>query len=356
MDAGDGLKGRESAANNSAPFKPRALVLFSGGLDSVLAAELLRRLGVEVVGITFTTPFFGSEAAKRAARQLELPLLVVDITDRHLGVVRNPRFGYGKNLNPCIDCHALMVRVALEKLEDLGAHFLATGEVLGERPKSQNRRALGLVAEISGARDLLLRPLSAKLLPPTRPEILGWVERSKLMDIKGRSRKRQMQLAEEWGIREYQTPAGGCLLTDPGFSRRLKDLMEAKKDFDAGDVELVKVGRQFWIRGNLLVLGRRHDENERLWELCRPGDRLFKEKDRPGPTALWRPVAPGMELGQDDLEEIARLLGIYGKKKEPLSLHEMVEVTPKDVVSSRVEESQMSERNEGMELKPKEGT
>lgn len=312
----------------SGPFKPRALVLFSGGLDSVLAAELLRRLEVEVVGITFTSPFFGCEGAKRAARKLGIPLEVVDITERHLEVVRNPRFGYGKNLNPCIDCHALMVRVALERMEELGAHFLATGEVLGERPKSQNRQALELVARFSGAGDLLLRPLSAKLLPPTRPETLGWVDREKLLDIRGRSRKKQMRLAEEWGIREYQTPAGGCLLTDPGFSRRLKDLMEAKKDFDAGDVELVKVGRQFWVRGNLVVLGRRHEENERLWGLARPGDRVFKEKERPGPTALWRPMTPGAELSREDLQEIARLLGIYGKGKEPLTPDEVLEVTP----------------------------
>ena len=322
-------------------FRPRALVLLSGGLDSVLAAELLRRLGVEVVGITFTTPFFGSQGGRKAAAQLGIPLEVVDITDPHLEVVKNPRFGYGKNLNPCIDCHVLMVRVALERMEQLGAHFVATGEVLGERPKSQNRQALDLVARFSGAGDLLLRPLSAKLLPPTRPEIQGWVDREGLLDIRGRSRKRQMRLAEEWGIGEYQTPAGGCLLTDPGFSRRLRALMEATRDFDAGDVELVKVGRQFWIRGNLLVLGRRHAENERLWELRRPGDRVFKEKHRPGPTALWRPYVPGAELTEEDLREIARWLGLYGKGKKPLPVEEIVEVgfteedVPKDEAARR---------------------
>lgn len=308
--------------------KPRALVLLSGGLDSILAAELLRRLGVDVVGITFTTPFFGSGGGRRAAEILGIPLEVVDITDRHLEVVKSPRFGYGKNLNPCIDCHILMVKVALERMEELGAHFLATGEVLGERPKSQNRQALELVARFSGAGDLLLRPLSAKLLPPTRPEVLGWVDREKLLDIKGRSRKTQMRLAEEWGIEEYQTPAGGCLLTDPGFSRRLKALMEAKRDFDAADVELVKVGRQFWLRGNLLVLGRKHAENERLWQLYREGDRVFKERERPGPTALWRPYAPDARFTEEDLREVARLLGLYGKRKEPLEPEEIVEVQP----------------------------
>ena len=204
----------------------KALVLLSGGLDSVLAVELLRRCGLDVTGITFTTPFFGSAKAEKAADMLGIELLVADITSIHMKILKEPRFGYGRNLNPCIDCHTLMVKVAFEAMPEAGADFVATGEVLGERPKSQNRQALELVARFSGAEDLLLRPLSAKLLPETRPETEGWVERDCLLDLSGRSRKRQMELAEEWGIEEYETPAGGCLLTDAGFSARLHALTQ----------------------------------------------------------------------------------------------------------------------------------
>jgi tRNA-specific 2-thiouridylase len=189
---------------------------------------------------------------------------VVDITAPHLEVLKNPRYGYGRNLNPCIDCHALMVRSALEMMGEVEADFVATGEVLGERPKSQNRQALELVARSSGAGDLLLRPLSARLLPETRPELEGWVERGCLLDLSGRSRRRQMELAEEWGIAEYETPAGGCLLTDAGFSGRLRDLMSRVPGFDGADAILMRVGRHTWAGSTLIVLGRRHEENMSL--------------------------------------------------------------------------------------------
>jgi tRNA-specific 2-thiouridylase len=304
----------------------KALVLLSGGLDSTLAAELLRRCGVEVVGISFDTPFFGSAKAEKVSRELGLELVALDITSRHLEVLKNPRFGYGKNMNPCIDCHILMVRTALEKMEELEADFLATGEVLGERPKSQNKQALELVSRFSGAGDLLLRPLSARLLPETRPEREGWVDRDCLLDIQGRSRKRQMELAEEWGITEYPSPAGGCLLTDPGFSRRLGELMEKVPDFDGEDAQLIKVGRLFWAGETLIVLGRRHEENERLIKLALLTDHLLKERERPGPTALLRTYPRGASPGEEGIKEAARLLGTYGKGKAPLKPDEVVEI------------------------------
>ncbi|NPV60776.1 MAG: tRNA 4-thiouridine(8) synthase ThiI [Actinobacteria bacterium] len=304
----------------------RALVLFSGGLDSMLAAELLRRCGVEVTALTFVTPFFGSSNAERAAGALGLELVVADITERHLEVLKNPRYGYGKNMNPCIDCHALMARVALERLGELRADFIATGEVLGERPKSQNRQALELVARHSGAGDLLLRPLSARLLPETRPEREGWVRRDKLLDLSGRSRRRQMELAEEWGIGEYESPAGGCLLTDAGFSARLRELMLRVPGFDGADAELLKVGRHAWTGSTLIVLGRRHAENQHLVELALPGDMLLKERDNPGPTALLRAFPRGASPNRREIGEAARLLGIYGKQKKPLKPQDLVEV------------------------------
>lgn len=306
--------------------KRKALVLFSGGLDSVLAAVLLRRCGVEVAGITFTTPFFGSAGAEKAAGELGIELLVEDITVRHLEMLKNPRYGYGKNLNPCIDCHGLMVRVAAELMEGAGADFVATGEVLGERPKSQNRQALDLVASMSGVGDLLLRPLSARLLPETLPEREGWVERDCLLDLSGRSRRRQMDLAQEWGIGEYETPAGGCLLTDAAFSARLRELMARVPAFDGGDADLMKLGRHAWIGSTLIVLGRRHEENVSLIGLALPTDVLLREKGNPGPTALLRAYPRGASPNRKDIKEAARLLGIYGKGKQPLKPDMVVEI------------------------------
>jgi tRNA-specific 2-thiouridylase len=312
--------------------KRRALVLFSGGLDSMLAVELLRRCGVDVMPMTFTTPFFGSGAAEKAADDLELELQTVDITASHLEMLKKPRYGYGRNMNPCIDCHALMVRVALERLEDMAADFVATGEVLGERPKSQNRQALELVSRSSGAGDLLLRPLSARLLPETRPEMEGWVDRESLLDLSGRSRRRQMDLAEEWGIEEYQSPAGGCLLTDASFSARLRELMARVPDFDGSDAEAIRGGRIFWTGSTLIVLGRRHEENLRLMQIALPGDILLREKDAPGPTALLRAYPRGAAPNKKDLKEASRLLGIYGKGKMPLKPHMVVEIDKLDYV------------------------
>jgi tRNA-specific 2-thiouridylase len=304
----------------------RALVLISGGLDSVLAAELLKRCCIKVMGITFVTPFFGSSKAEKASRSLGIDLEAVDITARHLEILKNPSFGYGKNMNPCIDCHSLMVRVAMETLDSAGADFVATGEVLGERPKSQNRQALEIVANSSGAGDLLLRPLSARLLPETRPEREGWVDRDCLLDLQGRSRRRQMELAREWRIEEYETPAGGCLLTDAAFSNRLCELMEKFPEFDGADAELCKVGRQFWAGRTLIVLGRRHDENERLKELALPSDKLVRERDLPGPIALLRAYPRGDFPNEEVIEEAAHLLGIYGKGKKPLARERLMEV------------------------------
>lgn len=306
---------------------PGALVLLSGGLDSILAAALLKRLGLQTMGITFVTPFFGSAKAERAASILGIELVVEDISVPHLEIVKNPRYGYGKNMNPCIDCHSLMVKVALGKMAELGADFVATGEVLGERPKSQNRQALEIVTTYSGAGELLLRPLSARLLAPTRPEKQGLIDREDLLDLQGRSRKRQMHLAGEWGIGEFETPAGGCLLTDANFSHRLGELREREPDFDPLDARLARVGRQFWVGRTLIVLGRQHGENEQLRELALPSDILLRQRELPGPVALLRAYPRGASPDEEARAEAARLLGIYGKGKSPLS--------PRDTTDAR---------------------
>ena len=265
----------------------KALAVFSGGLDSMLAVEVIRAQGIDVLGLFFETPFFTSSRARRSAEALHLPLKVVNLTEPHLELVRNPRYGYGRHMNPCIDCHVLMVHKAGESLAEADAHFIITGEVLGQRPMSQNLRALSRVAAQSGYRELILRPLSAKLLPATLPEEKGWVSREKLMALSGRSRKPQIHLAKEFRITEYPSPAGGCLLTDPSFSRRLKDLFSFCPECRSKQVELLKLGRHFRVGPSTkVVVGRNKEENEAILALRSESDLLIEVESIPGPVVL----------------------------------------------------------------------
>jgi len=265
----------------------KAICVFSGGLDSMLAADLIRAQGIDVLALFFETPFFRSGKAKKSAHAMNLPFKVVDITLRHLEVVKHPKHGYGGNMNPCIDCHALMFRIAGEMIEGEGANFVFTGEVLGQRPMSQNRRSLELVAAESGLNGLLMRPLSAKLLTPTIPEEKGWVQRDRLLDFQGRSRKPQMEMAQRCNIMEYPSPAGGCLLTEKGFSRRLKDLLISKDEVETRELELLKLGRHFRIAPNTkIVVGRNKRENETIRSLAGKNDTILRSISVPGPTVL----------------------------------------------------------------------
>lgn len=265
-----------------------AIGLFSGGLDSILAVKVLQEQGVRVACVCFVTPFFGPEKARLANRQLNIPLHIADITDAHLAMLKAPRYGFGKNMNPCIDCHGLMLREAGTLMDKLGAEFLFTGEVLGERPMSQNRNALRSVEKLAGLQGLILRPLSAQLLPETTPEKAGTVDRSRLLAIEGRSRKPQMELVEKYGIKEFPEPAGGCLLTDPGYSRRLRDLMQRGDGLSRRNLELLKVGRHLrFDDGAKIIIGRNERENERIERLRQPGDVIIvMDNDIAGPTIL----------------------------------------------------------------------
>ena len=265
----------------------KALSVFSGGLDSMLAVEIIRAQGIDVLALFFETPFFSSGKARESAATIDLPLKVIDITERHLEVVKAPRHGHGGNMNPCIDCHALMIRCAGELLEKEGAQFIITGEVLGQRPMSQTRGSLVVVARDSGFDVLLLRPLSAKCLPVTIPEEKGWVDRGRLLDWSGRSRKPQMALAEQLGIKKYPAPAGGCLLTDIVFSRRLRDLFNNRPDAETREIELLKIGRHFRIGPRTkLTVGRNKKENQAIQALAKPEDLIFQTTTVPGPTTL----------------------------------------------------------------------
>ncbi|MGQ9800536.1 MAG: tRNA 4-thiouridine(8) synthase ThiI [Candidatus Saccharicenans sp.] len=268
--------------------KARALLLFSGGLDSVLAGKVLGEQGIEVVGLTFCSQFFGATEAIRTAEELGWPLLLVDISQEQIELVKNPKYGYGRRLNPCIDCHGQMARIAAGLLEKYQADFVATGEVLGERPKSQNRQSLDIVEKLSGIRGLVLRPLSARLLQPTIPEEKGLVDREKLLDIYGRSRKRQLELANKYGLMEFPTPAGGCLLTDPIFSARLRRLMEWRGELRADDINLIKTGRVFFEPDGLIVVGRNEQENEKIASLSAESDILVTTAGIKGPLAVVR--------------------------------------------------------------------
>lgn len=266
----------------------RALLLLSGGLDSLLAGCLLQDQGVEIIGLTFESPFFGAARAMWEACRMNWPLVVADITEEEIRIVEKPKYGYGRNMNPCIDCHAQMVRLAGRLLKRYQASFVATGEVLGERPKSQNRQALQIVEKESGLEGYVLRPLSAKLLPETEVEKKGWVKRDLLLDIQGRSRKRQMELAQKYKLEDYATPSGGCLLTDPGFSARLKKLMSWRGWLKKEDIWLLRIGRHFLGPDYWIVIGRNEGENRILQQLALPEDVQMTTVSKKGPQAVIR--------------------------------------------------------------------
>lgn len=289
----------------------KALGLMSGGLDSTLAAMTLMRQGIEVTGISFVTPFFGAGKASAAAERIGFPLIVQNISDVHLDMVKNPKYGYGRNLNPCIDCHAMMFRLAGEIMQREGCDFLFSGEVLGQRPMSQNANALRSVANYSGFPDKVLRPLSAKLLAITPMEESGLVDREQLLDIQGRSRKPQQAYAKEWDYPDFPSSGGGCLLTEVGFSNRLRDQLQHKPDSTVTDVELLKVGRQFRLSEQAkLVLGRNQADNDAMELLLGTSGLRLHCKDHTGPL--------GTLCGQpddDDYSRAAEIVASYGKGK-----------------------------------------
>ncbi len=283
----------------------RAIVLLSGGLDSLLAAKVLEEQGIEVVGLSFESPFFHAKNARKGADELGIDLIVKDISREELELVKRPPHGYGKQMNPCIDCHALMFRKAGEMLGE-GFDFMATGEVLGERPMSQNRQSLDTVARECGFADLLLRPLSAKLLPPTRPEREGLVDRERLLAIEGRSRKPQIELAKHYGIKHYVQPAGGCLLTDPEFSKRLREMLRHDPDATVDDARLLGMGRHFRSpTGAKIVVGRDKSDNERIAAFAKGGDVVIVSDITPGPTALVR------HARDEDIDLAARICASF---------------------------------------------
>jgi tRNA-uridine 2-sulfurtransferase len=283
----------------------KALGAFSGGLDSMLAARTLADQGIEVHLATFFSPFFGSGKGRQAAARLGMPWRELDYTGTIMELVLHPPSGLGRNCNPCIDCHAGMFAMLGRIAGEEGFSLIFSGEVLGQRPMSQNRQSLGRVAFLSGFGDILLRPLSAKLLKPTRPESEGQVDRNRLLDICGRSRKRQMELAAGYSM-EYDVPAGGCKLTDVDYSARLRVLLGVPGLYTAPNASLATHGRMFVLPGGAVgLVGRDQRDNEVLVSLA--GERATLElADRPGPS--------GVLLGDESaLPVLASLVALYGK-------------------------------------------
>lgn len=319
----------------------KAISLFSGGLDSQLAVCLIKEQGIEIEAINFKSPFFGAEERTvKAAQDLKIKLHIINLDNDYIEkVIKNPVYGYGKNMNPCIDCHAYMFKQAGDIMQELGASFIISGEVAGQRPMSQNKSALNAVDKLSGYKGYILRPLSAMLLSPTIPEIEGWIDRERLESISGRSRNRQMELALKYNITDYPSPAGGCLLIESNFANRLKKMFAITPDVSTKEMEILKYGRHLYLANNLLSVGRNQAENENIQRLAKDSDLLMKVTERPGPTALLRLNEPATT---EQINTAAAIVARYSDaKNDPIAkvkiynnvdeIIELVEVRPMSV-------------------------
>lgn len=291
--------------------KPKAIALLSGGLDSSLAVRMMMEQGVDVEAVAIKTPFCDFDCGKgcghrvkEVADELGIKLKTVYFGEEYLRMLKNPKHGYGSGMNPCIDCRGMMYNAAKEQMEKTGADFVITGEVLFQRPMSQNNRALHIIENEAGMEGKVLRPLSAKHLPPTDAEKSGLIKRENMGDIKGRTRKGQLEMAKHFGIADPPNAAGGCLLTDPAFSLRVEDIMDHCSDIPTlNDIELLKVGRHFRLTPDAkLVVGRNKDENEVIKALVIEGDIVIEAKDHVGPTCIIR--------GKNSVELLAKCAAI----------------------------------------------
>lgn len=297
----------------------RVLALFSGGLDSMLAIKLLKLQNIDITALYMDIGFGGredrSEILRLRANEAGADFKIVDIKNPYLqDVLLNPKFGYGKNFNPCIDCHAYMFKTALSMLESENANFIITGEVLAQRPMSQRKDALNSVLSLTGdENNLILRPLSAKLLKPTAPEINGWVDRDMLLDISGRGRQRQLNMAKEFGFSDYESPGGGCLLTLQSYSDKLKDALKFEGLDSSEDTEILKFGRHLRLPNKAkLIIGRDFNDNEKLKDIKNSKfTQIYLPKDVVGPYALI-----SNDATNDDIKLAAKLVLTYARTQK----------------------------------------
>ncbi|MCM8759287.1 MAG: tRNA 4-thiouridine(8) synthase ThiI [Candidatus Omnitrophica bacterium] len=295
-------------------MKIKAIGLVSGGLDSMIATKLMLDLGIDVNLVIFSSPFFhGKLVGKESIDFMGLKATVIELKDDYFDIIKNPEYGYGSGANPCIDCKIYMFKEAAKIMEQKKASFIFTGEVLNQRPFSQTKNFMQLIEKKAGLKGRILRPLSAKLLEPTIPEIEGIVDREKLLGISGRQRKQQLALAESLGIVGFSQPAGGCLLTDPIYAKKLKELFSKRPDSTINDAELIKHGRVFWHNDVIIVIGRNKDENKILSMLAKKDDFIIYPKNVPGPFCVVR----GKKIENESLDYAKRQLLFYTNKGPP---------------------------------------
>ncbi len=309
--------------SDSSPVSHRssrtAVALYSGGLDSTLAILTVMRQGIEVKALTFLN-HFGCDISDRsscsknpfaAAEQFGFEVKLCHLSEKFIEIVKRPKFGHGKNMNPCMDCRILMLKEAKVFMEMTGADFIVTGEVLGQRPMSQRRDALAIIDREPGLKGRILRPLSSQHLRPTIPEEQGIVDRSLLHGFSGRSRKPQMALAEHYGLRDYPAPAGGCLLTEPNYSFRLRELLDHEPDPSFDELNLLRIGRHFRLTDNCkLVVGRDMAENEAIAAIVGSAGIVMRAEGHGSPLLVVRGHADG-----DDIEIAAAICARYSDGK-----------------------------------------
>ncbi len=291
----------------------RALALFSGGLDSTIAMKTVVDQGIEVIAVNINIGFGSTvdrtEHMQNMCDQIGVKLEILDLRQLYLDeVLFDPKYGYGKNFNPCIDCHGFMFRYTGKLLEKYDADFMISGEVLGQRPMSQRKDALENVKKLSEHDDLIVRPLSAKLLEPSKPELEGWIDREKLYDINGRNRQRQLAIAKEIGLEDFESPGGGCLLTEIQFSNKLRDFVDHEK-LEVEDINTLKAGRHLRLPdGAKLIIGRDQDDNEKIKNTTSSKYYKARIEDASGPLCLFQ-----KDASDDDNKLAANLIVTYGR-------------------------------------------
>ena len=312
----------------------KAVALFSGGLDSLLSVRIVESQGIDVIPVSFISHFFDDEKARKNATANNLDLITIDISHKHFEILLHPQYGYGKGINPCVDCHALMIKEAYSYMNEIGGVFLITGEVLGQRPKSQTKENLNSVDKLTELGDITLRPLSAKLLKPTWPERVDIIDRDKLYGVSGRSREVQIELTRKFGITEYGSPGGGCLLTSEVISKRLYIAIK-ECDIDESLINLMLIGRHFRLNESIFIVSRNQREGEILRKY---GSALFELLDVKGPSGKLFMCFEGfngqVEISEeDDLLLAARILARYagnGSVKVQLPDFNIITVEPMD--------------------------
>jgi tRNA U34 2-thiouridine synthase MnmA/TrmU len=319
--------------------KVTALALYSGGLDSTLACRVVAEQGIKVVAVKFVTPFFGyelllkkDEYIKNTKKKFGIDVILKDVTFQYLELLKKPAHGFGKYFNPCIDCKIFLLSEAKKMMPEIGASFLITGEVVGQRPMSQRRDTLRIIERDSGCEGILVRPLCARNLEPTQAEQDGLIDREKLLNFSGRNRTPQMRLAEHYHITDYPSPAGGCILADPILSARVEAYYQHNKKVVPEDILLLLVGRQFNLHsGAWLAVGRTEKENKKIETLLKPGDWLLKTTEIPGPSAILR-----YSSGTEELKTAAEIVVRYAKKSA-VGLEPVKIIAEKDTIQQHLE-------------------